>query len=379
MRLVGADREQAHAAGVERRLVSSQLTELVFAPRSPIAAIEHEHDRPARELIGERDCVAHLIRQRESRRLRAVGDARLVRDVQSGHAGGSGEREQRVAHVLAYHTAMIVVTGASGNIGRPLVHMLRAAGQSVRVLARDPARATKLLGPDVVVADATSADAFAGATKAFLLDHAGPELGAKAAAFAGAAKAAGVAHVVAISSGTIAMVPPTAIGGWHAELERAIEASGVAWTFLRPGNFASNALRWAPMIRASGRVFAAKPDGASAPIDPHDIAAVACAALTGRGHEGNTYTIMGPAAMTAREQVAVIAAGIDRPIEVVEVSVEQARAGMVKGGMPELIANSIIDLLGRSDPQLTTTVQDVTGVAPRAFAQWVHAQRHAFA
>ncbi|HEX4454986.1 MAG TPA: NAD(P)H-binding protein [Kofleriaceae bacterium] len=273
---------------------------------------------------------------------------------------------------------MIVVTGASGNIGQPLIRMLRAAGQSVRVLARDPARTTKLLGPDVVVADATSPDALAGATKAFFLDHAGPELGANAAAFARTANTAGVAHVVAISSGTIAMQPPTVIGGWHAELERAIEASGIAWTFLRPGNFASNALRWAPAIRASGKVFAAKPDGASAPIDPHDIAAVACAALVGRGHEGKTYSIMGPAAMTARAQVAAIAAELGRPLEVIEVPIDQARAGMMKSGMPESIANSIVELLGRSDPQLTTTVKDVTGTEPRTFAQWVHAHRDAF-
>jgi uncharacterized protein YbjT (DUF2867 family) len=257
--------------------------------------------------------------------------------------------------------------------------MLRSAGQHVRVLARDPARATKLLGHDVVVAEATSPDAFAGVTKAFLLEHAGPELGAKAGAFAAAAKAAGVQHVVAISSGTIDMRPEPMIGAWHLGLERAIEATGVAWTFLRPGNFASNALRWAPTIRSMGKVFAAKPDGASAPIDPYDIAAVACAALVGTGHEGKTYSIMGPAAMSAREQVAVIAAELGKPIELVEASVEQARAGMMKSGMSEQMANSIVELLGRSDPQLTTTVLDVTGKPPRTFAQWVHAYRDAFA
>jgi uncharacterized protein YbjT (DUF2867 family) len=247
------------------------------------------------------------------------------------------------------------------------------------VLARDPSRATKLLGPDVVVVDASSPDALDGATKAMFLDHAGPELGARAGTFARAAKAAGVARVVAISSGTIPMQPPTAIGGWHAELERAIESSGVAWTFLRPGNFASNALRWAPAIRTSRKVFAAKPDGASAPIDPYDIAAVAYAALVGDGHEGKTYSIMGPAAMTAREQVAAIAAEVGTSIEVVEVTIEQARAGMMKSGMTEQMANSIVELLGRSDPQLTTTVKDVTGDSPRTFAQWVHSHRDAFA
>jgi hypothetical protein len=108
VRLVAADREQAYAARFELRLVSSQLTELVLAPRSPIAAIEHEHDRATGELIRERDGVVRLIGERERGRLHAIGDARFVRDVQSGHAGRSGEREQRVAHALAYHSRDVV-------------------------------------------------------------------------------------------------------------------------------------------------------------------------------------------------------------------------------------------------------------------------------
>ena len=274
---------------------------------------------------------------------------------------------------------MIVVTGATGNIGLPLVQMLRSESHAMRVIARDPARATKLLGPDVPIVDAASPDALAGASKAFLLGHAGPELGRQAGAFAERARAAGVEHVVAISSGTIAMDPPTTIGRWHAELEADVRATGIAWTFVRPGNFASNALRWAGTIRGKSTVFAAKPDGASAPIDPYDIAAVAFAALVNDGHAGKTYAVMGPARMTAREQVAVIAEVIGRPLSLVEVSPEQARAGMIGAGMPVQMADSIVELLGRSDPKLTTTVKDVTGREPRTFATWVAANRAAFA
>jgi uncharacterized protein YbjT (DUF2867 family) len=274
---------------------------------------------------------------------------------------------------------MIVVTGATGNIGLPLVHMLRAGGHAMRVIARDAARATKLLGPDVPIADATSPDALAGATKAFFLGHAGPGLGDEAGAFAERARTAGVEHVVAISSGTIAMQPPTTIGRWHAELEARVRATGIAWTFVRPGNFASNALRWAGTIRGKSTVFAAKPDGASAPIDPYDIAAVAYAALVQDGHAGKTYTVQGPEQMTARDQVAAIAEAIGRPLNVVEVPPEQARAGMIGAGLPAEMADAIVELLGRSEPALTTTVRDVTGREPRTFATWVAEHRAAFA
>ena len=273
---------------------------------------------------------------------------------------------------------MIVVTGATGNIGLPLVHMLRSGGHALRVLARDPARATKLLGPDVPIADAASPEAFAGAAKAFYLGHPSPTLGDEAGAFAARAKAAGVQHVVAISSGTIPMQPPTTIGRWHAELEDQMRATGIALTFVRPGNFASNALRWAGMIRAKSTVFMAKPDSPSAPIDPYDIAAVACAALVQDGHAGKTYTVQGPEQMTARQQVAAIADAIGKPISVVEVAPEQARGGMIGAGMPAEMADAIVELLGRSDPQLTTTVRDVTGALPRTFATWVAEHRAAY-
>jgi uncharacterized protein YbjT (DUF2867 family) len=274
---------------------------------------------------------------------------------------------------------MIVVTGAAGNIGLPLVQMLRGGGHAMRVIARDPARATKLLGPDVTIADAASPDALAGAAKAFFLGHPSPTLGDEAGAFAARAKAAGIAHVVAISSGTIAMQPATTIGRWHAELEDHLRATGIAWTLVRPGNFASNALRWAGTIRAKSSVVMAKPDAPSAPIDPYDIAAVAYAALVQDGHAGKTYSVQGPDQMTARQQVAVIAEAIGRVLDVVEVPPEQARAGMIGAGMAPQMADAIVELLGRSDPQLTTTVHDITGVAPRSFATWVAANRAAFA
>jgi uncharacterized protein YbjT (DUF2867 family) len=272
---------------------------------------------------------------------------------------------------------MILVTGATGNIGGALVTQLLASNERIRVRARDVARAKTQLpaSVDVVAADRPLADALAGCDRAFFLDRAEPGLAAAGAAFAAAARGAGVGHVVVVSSGTIAMQPPTAIGRWHLALEQAF--APVPCTFLRPDNFASNALRWATTIRERGTVFAAMADSRSVPIDPSDIAAVAHVALVTPGHAGKTYTLSGPQVMTAREQVSALAEVLGKPVQLVEVPRDRARAGMIGAGMTAELADAVLELLGH-EPRPTTTVRDVTGREPRTFAQWATEHRAAF-
>lgn len=281
---------------------------------------------------------------------------------------------------------MILVTGATGDVGGEVVRQLVAAGEKVRVLARDPAKAAKL-GPavEVAVGDLLRPDtlgpAFAGAAKVFLMAGA-PDLPAAAEHATAAAKRAGVGHVVLLSSYTTTTEPPTTIGKWHLHAEQQIEATGIAWTMLRPGNFASNALRWAPTIKAQGAVFAPAGQGKSAPIDPYDISSVAVKALTGAGHEGKRYLLTGEELLTTAEQVDVIGAALGRPLRFVDVPEAGARAGMLKSGMSEEIADAILELLRRAraghDAGQTTTVREVTGAAPRTFATWVRAHLAAF-
>ncbi|MBS2027290.1 MAG: SDR family NAD(P)-dependent oxidoreductase [Deltaproteobacteria bacterium] len=281
-------------------------------------------------------------------------------------------------------TNKILVTGGTGNIGHALVKMLQADGAAIRVLSRDPARAASTLGAGIEVAKgdleqpASLEAALQGCARAFFLGHAGPELAKMGADFAAVAKRAGVKHIVAISSGTIEMTPKVTIGNWHLAMEEAIAATGVATTFLRPDNFASNALRWAGTIKGKAMVFSSHVDSQSVPIDPHDIAAVARVALTKPGHAGKIHLLSGPTVMTQREQVAAIAQEIGKPVNVVQVPVEGARAGMIQGGVPAIMADAILELFGHP-PRPTKTVQDVTGMAPRAFATWVRENRAAFA
>ncbi len=283
---------------------------------------------------------------------------------------------------------MILVTGATGDVGGEVVRQLVSGGERVRVLARDPAKAKAKLGAEVEVAqgdllqEGSLTAALAGAEKLFLMAHA-TDLPAVAGHAAPAAKRAGVRHVVLLSSSTVLTNPIVTIGKWHLAAEEAVEATGLAWTMLRPGNFASNTLRWAPTIKAQGTVFAPAGEGKTAPIDPYDIASVAVKALTAPGHEGKKYVLTGEELLSTAEQVAAIGAALGKPLRFVDVPEAGARAGMLKAGMSETIVDALMELMRRvrtgEDALRTTTVREVTGRAPRTFAAWVEAHRAAFA
>ena len=284
---------------------------------------------------------------------------------------------------------MILVTGATGNIGKPLTERLVSAGHKVRVVARDVGKAAAALGAavHVVAGDLTRPEtlppALEGVERAFFMSGAGPELSSIGAAFFDAARTAGVKHVVALSSGTVNFEVSTAIGRWHLEMEEKLKATKLLWTMLRPGNFASNTVRWAHMIRTQGSVFAPMGDGKSAPIDPRDIAAVAFHALTEEGHDGKAYTLTGSLPVSTREQVATLAKLLGKEIRFVEVPEAGARAGMIGSGMPEMMADAILELIragaGRDGSLKTDTVRDVTGREARTFEDWARDHAAAFA
>ena len=216
---------------------------------------------------------------------------------------------------------MILVTGATGNIGRELTRELHAKGAKLRLLVRDPARAAALPErAERAVGDlgepTTLTPAFAGVDTLFLLTQ-GIGTDYTTAAIA-AAQAAGVHHIVHLSSLHVTLDPLPAMARWHHEREEIIRASGIPATFLRPGGFMTNALDWAGTIREEGFVLDPVGPGRYAPIDPADIAAVAALALTEDGHQGKEYVLTGDEMFTVTEQVQIIAEVIGRDIEVRE-------------------------------------------------------------
>jgi uncharacterized protein YbjT (DUF2867 family) len=280
---------------------------------------------------------------------------------------------------------MLLVTGATGNIGRALVHELAARDAKLRVLVRDPARAADLpTSASRVVADldrpATLAPAFAGVERVFLLT---PGIGIAHTTHAvAAAQDAGVTHIVHLSSTNVLGDPMPAMGRWHHDREEIIRASGIPATFLRQGGFMTNALDWIATIR-DGYVVDPIGPGRFAPIDPADIAAVAAAVLTQPGHEGRAYALTGSEVLTVAEQVRIIAEVTGLAIEVrAPASPAEAVRSRFPAGAPQALVDAITEgfLLMREDTAgfRTDTVSRLLGRAPGTFRDWCARNADAF-
>ncbi|MFJ7206063.1 NAD(P)H-binding protein [Streptomyces sp. NPDC098789] len=276
---------------------------------------------------------------------------------------------------------MILVTGATGNIGRALIEELHARGAGpVRGLTRDAARAVLPEGVEVAEGDfarlASLEPALEGVRSMFLVSRLGPD-----AEVLDAARRAGVEHVVLVSSITVQSHPHLGPAGENLAVEQLLKASGMAWTILRPTQFASNALMWSATVRGRGRVSAPYAGTALPTIHPADIAAVARVALTEPGHHGRTYALTGPEPVTARQQVEAIAAALGREVPFVEIGRQEARAQMAAAFGPEA-ADAVLDVTGGdvNDELLAVrdTVARVTGEPARPFRQWAAENADAF-
>ncbi|WP_306318962.1 MULTISPECIES: NAD(P)H-binding protein [unclassified Streptomyces] len=277
-------------------------------------------------------------------------------------------------------THPVLVTGATGRIGRAVVDELLAARVPVRALTRDPAAAGLPDGVEVVAGDFTAPasldPALRGVRSVFLLWTAPP-------ATAGAVVDRIAAHtrrVVHLSAPHRTPHPffqqPNPMAALHAEIERLIAAADLDATFLRPGMFASNArLWWEPAIRAGEPVRWPYADVETAPIDERDLAAVAARTLyeAGPRHIGGDYVLTGPEALTQADQVRVIGEVIGRPVPFEELSPEEFRRA-TEGVWPRPVVDMLLAAWGASaghPAYVTTTVADVLGTPARTFRQWV--------
>jgi uncharacterized protein YbjT (DUF2867 family) len=267
---------------------------------------------------------------------------------------------------------MIVVTGATGNVGQPLVRALVAAGEEVTAVSR---RAVDVPGARAFAADLATPSsltpALTGAEVVFLLT-AGNLLGADLAPLLAEIRSSGVDRVVLLSS--------QGVGTGHhpPALEDAVRASGLRWTVLRPGGFHSNTLQWAESVRARREVAAPFGDVALPTIDPADIADVAAVVLRDPVHAGEIYELTGPAPVSPRDQVAAIAAAVGEPVRFVEQSRAEAKAAML-GYMPEPVADSTLEILSSPAFQhVSPVVPRLLGREGRTFASWAADNAAAF-
>lgn len=281
---------------------------------------------------------------------------------------------------------MILVTGATGNVGSELIGMLAASGHPVRAMTRRPHDVHLPHGVEAVYGDAADpaslAEAFRGADGAFLMTAQQPGAAAHPEYdinLAEAARGAGVTRVVKLSVYGAATGEST-IYRWHAEAEAAVIGTGIDYTILRPGRFMSNALHWAPMIRRGDAVhvpFASRP---AASIDPADIATLAMAALTTDAHHNRAYQLSGPQVLTPAEELEILGDTLGRRLRLIEPSVEQAKAGMLASGMPPEIVDEIIATTLDSDEgaQVLPTMSGLLGRQSNTFAQWARSHAHVF-
>lgn len=282
-----------------------------------------------------------------------------------------------------------LVTGATGTIGARVVSGLVARGERPRVLVRNLDKARALFGDRVGYAvgdladERSLAEACAGAGAVFLVNG-GPDLAHRDGLAARAAKAAGVRHLVKLSSlGARATGhAATAVALWHAGGEAAIRDSGVPYTFIQSVGFMSNALAWAASIRAAGVVRASAGDGRIAMIHPDDLAAVAIAALTTGAHRGETLAVTGPKALTYAEMTALVGAAIGRSLAFVSVSDAEAGAILARTGMPAVMVEALVTLWREvregQVAVVTGDVERVTGRPPIGFRRWAEENAASF-
>jgi uncharacterized protein YbjT (DUF2867 family) len=270
---------------------------------------------------------------------------------------------------------LILVTGATGTVGRETVKQLAEGGHNVRALVRDRAKAKFDKTVEVVTGDLskpeTLTDAFAGVDKAFVIANF-PEIGKLEANAFDAAKRAGVTHVVKLSAQESFQghLFPT-YAQIHIDSERRLRESGLAWTMLRPGFFSSNVLFF--LNREEGAMFLPAGDGKEAPIHPRDIAAVAVKALTTAGHEGKIYDLTGPEFLSYAEMAEKISAVTGRRIRYAEATEEETRAQFLAIGFPALLVEGVVShyagvRAGRIC--MASGVNDVLGRKALSFDEW---------
>jgi uncharacterized protein YbjT (DUF2867 family) len=281
---------------------------------------------------------------------------------------------------------MILVTGATGQHGRALLHLLSGRGIAARALVRNPAKAhaiASLPRVEIVHGDMGRPDtldaALSGVDRAMLISSATPDMVEVQSNLIEAARKAGVKHVVKLSG-----IKPTQDSSFrfarmHGEIEKRLEASGMAFTHLRPGEFMPVYFRQIPMIANKGALMLPMEDARIASIDIGDIAEVAAKVLTEPGHEGKIYSLTGPEALSMAEVAQKLSAATGKTIRYINVAPEDARKAQLAAGIPPFLADALFELFSERRKGMEARVWPDTelllGRLPASFGDF--ARRHA--
>jgi len=283
---------------------------------------------------------------------------------------------------------MILVTGATGTVGRETVRRLLESGARVRALVRNPGKAEDLraLGAEIARGDLsdppTLDPALNGIERAFLCTTYDPRQVELQGNFVEAAERTGIGHLVKVSSSGTRPDSLVTVSRWHAETERRIRTGSLPWTFLRPNFFMQNLLGQTDTIRREGVFYSPAADSRAAFVDARDVASVAARALTGEGHEGKSYEITGPESLSHADLAATMTRVLGRPIRSVNVPPDGFREVLLQQGSPEWFADGLLELFAmmRAGEAAATTrdVEEMTGSAPILFERFVRDHASAF-
>ena len=284
---------------------------------------------------------------------------------------------------------MILITGATGSNGTELIKLLASRGVPVRAMVRSKNDAGKIAGlAKVELAegdfnDPASLDrVLRGIERAFLLTNSTEHAEAQQRTFVDVARRTGLRHLVKLSQFAADENSPVRFLRYHAAVEHAIQESGMAYTFLRPNLFMQGLLGFGTSIKSDGKFFAAAAGAAISVVDVRDNAAVAAAALTEPGHEGRTYTLTGPEALTHAEMAAAISDAVGRPVTFVDIPPDAMRDALLGMGMPPWQADGLVEDYAHyrrgEAAAVASGVQDATGQPPRAFANFARDHAAAF-
>ncbi|MET7451668.1 NAD(P)H-binding protein [Streptomyces sp. NPDC005574] len=270
---------------------------------------------------------------------------------------------------------MIMVTGATGTVGREVVNLLVAGGAKVAAVTRDPAATAFPDGARAVAGDPSRPQSLTPAldgVEALLLSP--RAVGGATSELLRLAAEHGVRRVVVLSAVTVEY------GGGYRRFAREFElveaatrASGLRWTFLRCADFTANALAWAPQIRRTGVASGAYGDAATSPIHERDVAAVAVRALLDPAHDGRAYAITGPQSLTQHDKARLIGEAVGRELRFEEIPPERLRQLMLAQGLPEDVPDRLIGYAAACLEQPGPTTDSVARLLGRpalTFADW---------
>lgn len=270
---------------------------------------------------------------------------------------------------------MILVTGATGRVGQEVVAALTGQGHHVHAASRGPARQASEPRVTWHRGDIRDPESLRPALEQVDAVFLFPVFGG-CDGFVRLAFDAGVERIVLLSSAAVTDPEPNPIGRAHRQIEEAIEASGLEWTFVRPTVFMANDLAWVPAIRGRRPVELAHPDAAMSPIAEHDVAAVAAHALT---HDlgGRALEITGPEPLTQGQRLREIGEALGREISWREIP-ERTAAQRLSAEMPQEAVDYLLGNLRRAQERPsrpTPDLPDLLGRHARTYAQWLEETR----